>query len=80
MDKTVIGFLGCGNIGCGVYKLLETYGAEIEKNELLKVIYFKAVDALSMQEISSWDESPRVQGCVAVQAGNIRLIDNIKLK
>ena len=33
MDKTVIGFLGCGNIGCGVYKLLETYGDEIKKNE-----------------------------------------------
>ena len=33
MEKTVIGFLGCGNIGCGVYKLIETYGAEIEKNE-----------------------------------------------
>ena len=33
MDKTAIGFLGCGNIGCGVYKLLETYGNEIEKNE-----------------------------------------------
>ena len=33
MEKTAIGFLGCGNIGCGVYKLLETYGAEIEKNE-----------------------------------------------
>ena len=54
--------------------------AEIERNELLKVIYFQAVDALSMQEIASWEESPRVQGCVAVQAGNIRLIDNIKLK
>ena len=33
MEKIVVGFLGCGNIGCGVYKLLETYGAQIEKNE-----------------------------------------------
>lgn len=33
MSKIRIGFLGCGNIGCGVYKLLETYGNEIEKNE-----------------------------------------------
>lgn len=33
MQKVKIGFLGCGNIGCGVYKLLETYGAQIEKNE-----------------------------------------------
>lgn len=53
---------------------------EVECNPLLKVIYFQAVDALSMQQVQSWDESERVQGCIAVQAGAIRLIDNIKLK
>jgi pantoate--beta-alanine ligase len=54
--------------------------AEINRNEFLKVIYFQAVDARSMQQIDSWEDSERVQGCVAVQAGNVRLIDNIKLK
>jgi pantoate--beta-alanine ligase len=54
--------------------------AEVEKNELLKVIYFAAVDALSLQTIDKWSDSERVQGCIAVQAGEIRLIDNIKLK
>ena len=53
---------------------------EVERNPLLKVIYFQAVDALTMQQVHSWDESKRVQGCIAVQAGAIRLIDNIKLK
>lgn len=33
MEKIGIGFLGCGNIGCGVYRLLETQGREIDKNE-----------------------------------------------
>ena len=33
MEAIRIGFLGCGNIGCGVYKLLETHGEEMEKNE-----------------------------------------------
>lgn len=33
MGKIGIGFLGCGNIGCGVYKLLETYGDEMAGNE-----------------------------------------------
>ena len=33
MEKIIIGFLGCGNNGCGVYKLLETYGGEILRNE-----------------------------------------------
>ena len=60
---------------------LEAYViSEIEKNSLLKVIYFQAVDALTMQRIESWDEAERIQGCTAVQAGAIRLIDNIKLK
>lgn len=54
--------------------------AEVESNPLLKVIYFQAVDALSMQQVSAWDESERVQGCIAVQAGDIRLIDNIRIK
>lgn len=53
---------------------------EVEKNPLLKVIYFQAVDALSMQQVASWEQSPRIQGCIAVQAGDIRLIDNVKIK
>ena len=53
---------------------------QVEANELLKVIYFQAVDALTMQQVAAWDESARVQGCIAVQAGEIRLIDNVKIK
>ena len=33
MDKTVVGFLGCGNIGCGVYRLLEQHAEEMARNE-----------------------------------------------
>ena len=54
--------------------------AEVESNPLLKVIYFQAVDSLSMQQVSAWSESERVQGCIAVQAGDIRLIDNVRIK
>ena len=54
--------------------------SEVENNPLLKVIYFQAVDALSLQQVDSWNASDRIQGCIAVQAGQIRLIDNIKLK
>lgn len=61
-------------------ELSEWVTREVERNPLLKVIYFQAVDALSMQQVQSWDGSERVQGCIAVQAGAIRLIDNIKLK
>lgn len=54
--------------------------AEINSNSLLKCIYFDAVDARTMQSVASWSDAPRIQGCIAVQAGEIRLIDNIKLK
>ena len=53
---------------------------QVEADGLLKVIYFQAVDATSLQQVTSWEESPRIQGCIAVQAGEIRLIDNIKIK
>lgn len=53
--------------------------AEIERDPLLEVIYYQSVDALTMQEVDDWS-APRIQGCVAVQAGDIRLIDNIRIR
>ncbi len=54
--------------------------AEVERNELLKVIYYRSVDALTMQEVAAWSDAERIQGCIAVQAGDIRLIDNIRIR
>lgn len=54
--------------------------AEVERDPRLKVIYFQAVDALTMQEVTAWSDSDRIQGCIAVQAGSIRLIDNIRIR
>ena len=54
--------------------------AQVESNPLLKVIYFQVVDAATMQQVRTWEESPAIQGCIAVKAGDIRLIDNIKLR
>ena len=50
------------------------------KRQLLKVIYYQSVDALTMQEVAAWSDSERIQGCIAVQAGEIRLIDNICIR
>ena len=61
-------------------ELKEWVVAEIERDGLMEVIYFQAVDALSLQEVAAWSESERIQGCIAVQAGAIRLIDNVKIK
>ena len=54
--------------------------AEVESDPLLKVIYYQSVDALTMQEGPAWNASVRIQGCIAVQAGDIRLIDNIRIR
>ncbi len=61
-------------------ELTEWVVATIDSNPLLKTIYFEAVDARTMQRVERWSDSERIQGCCAVQAGAIRLIDNIKIK
>ena len=61
-------------------RLKEWVTAEVERNPLLKVIYYQSVDARTMQEVAAWDDSPRIHGCIAVQAGDIRLIDNIRIR
>ena len=47
---------------------------------LLDVEYFEIVDGDSLQTISSWDEAEWVVGCITVNVGDVRLIDNITLK
>ncbi len=53
---------------------------EIEKEPLLKAEYVEIVNSLTLQIINKWDDAEDVQMCTAVYAGNVRLIDNIKLK
>jgi len=52
----------------------------VERSPLLKVIYFEIVDAATLQQVRSWDDATEIQGCIAVKAGNIRLIDNIQFR
>ncbi|MCQ2960054.1 MAG: pantoate--beta-alanine ligase [Bacteroidales bacterium] len=47
---------------------------------LLEVEYFEIVNGFTMQSISSWDEAEWVVGCITVNVGDVRLIDNIAFK
>lgn len=47
---------------------------------LLDVEYFEIVNGYTMQPISSWNEAEWVVGCITVNVGDVRLIDNITLK
>jgi len=61
-------------------ELTEWVVKTIDSKPLLRTIYFEAVDAATMQKVERWEDSERIQGCCAVQAGEIRLIDNIRIK
>lgn len=52
----------------------------VNAEPLLRVIYFEIVNAATMQKAADWEEKPGVQGCIAVQAGSVRLIDNIRFR
>ncbi|MDR0543632.1 MAG: pantoate--beta-alanine ligase [Dysgonamonadaceae bacterium] len=43
----------------------------------LETEYFELVDGYSLQTVRHWNDSDFIAGCVAVYAGNVRLIDNI---
>ncbi|MBO5655950.1 MAG: pantoate--beta-alanine ligase [Rikenellaceae bacterium] len=53
----------------------------IERGGLLRVIYVQVVDGTSLERVDSWSvaEGGCIQCCVAVQAGDVRLIDNMRM-
>ncbi len=53
---------------------------EINKNPYLEVEYFEIVDDTQLKTIQSWDENNVKVGCITVQVGDVRLIDNIIFK
>ena len=52
---------------------------KIDSSPGLKTEYAEIINSLTLQPAESWDEEA-ITLCVAVYAGKVRLIDNIKLK
>lgn len=52
----------------------------IDANPLLKTEYAQVLGSETLQPANRWEEYDGARLCVAVQAGSVRLIDNIKLK
>lgn len=42
--------------------------------------YYSIVDGRTLQDVTSWDESDYIVGCITVYCGGVRLIDNITYK
>jgi pantoate--beta-alanine ligase len=53
--------------------------SQINENEYLNTEYFEIVNSMTLQPIKSWNDPCTKVGCIAVQCGKIRLIDNAKI-
>ena len=50
---------------------------EINKHPLMQLEYFEIVDNEMLMQVNDWNDGVKEVGCIAVQLGKIRLIDNI---
>ena len=60
-----------------VKELINWVKDQVNSNPHLKVEYFEISDASTLEPIKEWSESKQSVGCIAVQVGDVRLIDNI---
>ena len=60
--------------------VVEYVVGNVNKTPGFKVEYFEIVDGNTLQAIHNWSDSDYVVGCIAVFAGNVRLIDNVIYK
>jgi pantoate--beta-alanine ligase len=61
-----------------VAELKQSITDQINAVPELQVEYFDLVDADSLQSIRDWNDSAQAIACIAVYAGKVRLIDNMK--
>lgn len=52
----------------------------IANSEGLELEYFEIVDGVTLQKVTSWEDTNYIVGCITVFCGEVRLIDNIKYK
>jgi len=61
-----------------VSELVNWATEQINTDPLFQVEYFEIVNAETLESITDWSQSNNIRGCIAVKAGNVRLIDNIQ--
>lgn len=54
--------------------------SEINKCQGLQVEYYEIVNGETLQKVEQWSDADYIVGCITVQCGKVRLIDNIKIK
>ncbi|MBR8537160.1 pantoate--beta-alanine ligase [Carboxylicivirga sediminis] len=63
-----------------VEKIKKQVEETINATKGLEVEYFEIVDGYTLQPVDNWEKSDYIVGCIAVFAGEIRLIDNVTYK
>lgn len=63
-----------------VKNLIDWVVNSINRDSHLSVEYFELSDAITLEPIKDWSDAEHIVGCIAVKAGNVRLIDNVIFK
>jgi len=63
-----------------VKDLIDWVVSTINKDPNLSVEYFELSNTETLEPVLSWDNANSIVGCIAVKAGNVRLIDNVIFK
>ena len=62
-----------------ILELKDTVERTINKNKMMQLEYFEIVDMYSLKILNAWAESNNIIACIAVNVGDVRLIDNMIL-
>ncbi|HDP55611.1 MAG TPA: pantoate--beta-alanine ligase, partial [Bacteroidetes bacterium] len=63
-----------------VQELINWVINEVNADPELEVEYFEIANAQTLQPVNDWADAQELVGCIAVQVGNVRLIDNVMFK
>lgn len=63
-----------------VKNLIDWVVNSINGDSHLSVEYFELSNAITLEPIKDWNDAEHIVGCIAVKAGNVRLIDNVIFK
>lgn len=62
-----------------ISEIKEMVERQLKRYRSMKLEYFEIVDMYTLKSLRTWAESKNVIACIAVNVGNVRLIDNIIL-
>ena len=78
ISQTLFKAAGLSKNGFSVNSVSNWVENQINSSDYLKVEYFQIVNEDGLIPVSGWNEGTGIIGCIAVYAGDVRLIDNVR--